>query len=409
MDLLIKNCGPIHSPSTERMYHMPRLEGETILVLGGHIVAVGEAADAAMCQALVHGVPELNAEGALVLPGFVDSHTHPVFNELRAAEYEMRNLGRSYLEIQQAGGGILSSRRSLQEAPRDTLKELVRQRLRHFLELGTTTIEGKSGYGLSVEHELLSLRLLKELAGEEPIRIRGTLLAAHSVPPEYRENREEWFRQIEEEILPVVKREALADYIDAFCEPKVITLDETERICRAGMSHGLRVKLHADQIEAYGGGALAARLQALSADHLEQIDEAGIRQMVEAGTVFALLPGASFFLGQTKHAPARNIIEAGGCIALCTDYNPGSSHIQSMPLILTLATSQMKMSAEEAIWAATLGGARAMGLEAETGCIEAGFSADLALWPLRELNELPYYAGDIRPSKVISGGRVLHV
>ena len=322
MDLLIVNCGPIHSPNPEKMYEVSHLDADTILVEGGRITALGRYADPVMQEARGSKVPELDAESALVLPGFVDSHTHPVFHELRAAEYEMRNLGRSYLEIQEAGGGILSSRRSLMAADRDTLKELVRKRLRHFLALGTTTIEGKSGYGLSVEHELLSLRLLKELAGEEPIRIRGTLLAAHSVPPEYRENRQEWFRLIEEEILPVVQQEELASYIDAFCEPKVITLEETERVCRAGAKHGLRVKLHADQIEAYGGGALAARLNALSADHLEQIDEAGIHSMVEAGTVFALLPGASFFLGQTQHAPARRIIEAGGCIALCTDYKP---------------------------------------------------------------------------------------
>ncbi len=407
MNLIVENCGPLLSPDPERPYRIEALEGDTLVIREGRIEAViqGEAGGPALKAARAEDFERLDAGGAMLLPGFVDSHTHPVFFEHRAGEYELRNAGRSYLEIQQAGGGILSSRRSLMEADPTELRERVRRRLRRFLKLGTTSIEAKSGYGLSVEHELLSLRILKELAADEALGLHATLLAAHSVPPEYGERRAEWFAEIEESILPAVAREGLAEFIDAFCEPSVITLQESERILRAGLMRGLRVKLHADQIEAYGGARLAARLGALSADHLERVDGEGIRNMVRAGTVFALLPGATFFLGLRDYAPARRIIEAGGLVALCTDYNPGSSHIQSMPLILTLATSQMKLSAEEAVWAATQGGARAIGRGGELGSLRPGYWADLALWPFRELAELPYTAGDNRPLQVIKAGR----
>jgi imidazolonepropionase len=400
MDLLLVNCGPIWTPSAEHDHRMQRLEGDALLIRGGRIEAHGSAA-----ALRGGGLPETDARGALVLPGFVDSHTHPVFFETREEEYELRNAGRSYLEIQQAGGGIFNSRRRLMEADPAELKQRVRARLRRFLALGTTTIEAKSGYGLTVEHELLSLRILAELAAGEPLGLHATLLAAHSVPPEYAGDRGEWFRQIEEEILPVVAAEGLAEFIDAFCEPGVISLDESRRVLEAGRRFGLRGKLHADQLEAGGGGALAAECGALSADHLECIDEAGLQAMVAAGTIFALLPGSTYFLGQEHWAPARRILAAGGRIALCSDYNPGSSHIQSMPFILSLATCRLKMSAEEAIWAATRGGALALGRDGELGQLAPGRAADLCLWPFRNLAQLPYTCGDNRPLLVFKEGR----
>jgi imidazolonepropionase len=403
-DLLLVNCGSLWHPSAERAYHVERLEGDCLLARQGRVEWIGPAADDVVLQARRDGVPEADAKGALVLPGFVDSHTHPVFFADRALEYEQRNAGRSYLEIQQAGGGILSSRRSLMAADPRELKERVRARLRRFLHLGTTTIEAKSGYGLTVEHELLSLSILRELSLEEPIGIHPTLLAAHSVPPEYREHREEWFRLIREEILPVVVRQGLAEALDAFCEPGVISLEETEALMRAGQELGLAVHLHADQLEAGGGGALAARLGARSADHLERLDEAGLQAMVRAGTIFGLLPGSTFFLGQRDYAPARRIIEAGGRIALATDYNPGSSHVQSMPFILSLATCQLKMSAAEALWSATMGGALSLGLGARVGGLRPGWQADLALWPFESLEQLPYTLGDNRPLAVFRAG-----
>lgn len=405
MNLLLHNVGSLWNPRPDRPYVVEQVQGDSLIATEGEIRWIGALADAP--AGLREGCSEHDAAGAMILPGFVDSHTHPVFYAHRAAEYELRNQGRSYLEIQEAGGGILASRRSLMSADPTDLKERIRQRLLHFLRLGTTTIEAKSGYGLSVEHELLSLRLLRQLATELPLTIRTTLLAAHSVPPEYRGRREEWFRVIREEILPIVVQEHLADHADAFCEPKVITLEETEALMRACQAAGLGVKLHADQIEAYGGGGLAARLGALSADHLEQIDEAGIKAMVAAGTVFALLPGSTFFLGMEDYAPARRIIDAGGLIALCTDYNPGSSHIQSMPFILSLATCRMKMTAAESIWAATAGGARALGLGGGRGTLEPGAPADLALWPCSSLEELPYTVGDMRPLGVWVAGRLV--
>jgi len=404
MDLIVAGCGPIWSPDPATPYRLERLPGDCLVIRHGRIAFVGEAGDAPAAAARAEGLPALDARGALVLPGFVDGHTHPVFFDHRAGEYELRNAGRSYLEIQEAGGGILSSRRSLLAADPAALKERVRARLRRFLALGTTTIEAKSGYGLTVEHELLSLSLLRELAGEEPIGIHPTLLAAHGVPPEHRENRAEWFRLIREEILPVVVREGLAEALDAFCEPGVISLEETEALMRAGMELGLAVHLHADQIQAGGGGRLAAKLGARSADHLERLDEGGLAEMVRAGVVCGLLPGSSFFLGQGDYADARAMIRAGAVTALATDYNPGSSHIQSMPFILTLATCQLKMSAEEAAWAATRGGALSLGVADKVGGLAPGWQADLALWPFQRLEQLPYTVGDNRPLAVFHAG-----
>ncbi len=408
--LLITSIGKAFAPRPDSPYRVDLLQADCLYCREGRIEAwLDSASQAAEIEALRRkGLPLCDASDALLLPGFVDSHTHPVFFAHRAEEYEMRNAGRDYLEIQRAGGGILSSRRSLMAADPAELKARVRQRLKRFLRLGTTTVEAKSGYGLSVEHELLSLRLLKELDAESPMpRLYPTLLAAHSVPPEHREDREEWFRRINEQILPVVVREGLAKHADAFCEPAVLSLQETETLMSRAREAGLGIKLHAEQIESAGGGALAARLGALSADHLEEIDEAGIQAMVEAGTVFALLPGSTYFLGMERWAPARRIIEAGGRIALCTDFNPGSSHIQSMPFILSLATCRLKMSAEEAVWAATAGGALALDAAGEIGCLEPGAAADLCLWPFQDLAQLPYTCGDNRPARVILGGEVL--
>lgn len=407
MDLLLSGCGPILSPHPEIPYRMERLPGDCLLARGGRVAWTGGAAEPEARAARADGTPCLEAEGALVLPGFVDSHTHPVFFDGRAGEYEQRNAGRGYLEIQQAGGGILASRRGLLAADPAALKERVRARLRRFLKLGTTTIEAKSGYGLTVEHELLSLSILRELALEEPIGLHATLLAAHSVPPEYRENRAEWFRLIREEIIPVVVKGGLAEFIDAFCEPGVISLEETEDLMRAGQAVGLRVRLHVEQLERGGGARLAARLGALSADHLERVDDEGVAALVRAGVIFGLLPGSTFFLGQRDYAPARRIIEAGGLIALATDFNPGSSHIQSMPFILTLATCQLRMTAQEALWSATRGGALALGLDARVGGLRPGMAADFCLWPFTSLEELPYTAGDNRPLAVVRQGRRL--
>jgi imidazolonepropionase len=402
---ILGNIGSMWNPRPDRPYQLEELSGDTMLIREGRIAWTGERSQ--LPASLNCDAEELDCQQAMLLPGFVDAHTHPVFYAQRADEYEMRNQGRSYLEIQQAGGGILSSRRSLMDADPEDLKARVKERLKHFLRLGTTRIEAKSGYGLSVTHELLSLRILKELKEELPLSIHPTLLAAHSIPPEYRDRREEWFERIENEILPVVKAEGLAEFADAFCEPKVITLEETRRVMQAAQRAGLGIHLHADQIEACGGGALAAELGALSADHLEQIDEAGIRAMVRAGTVFSLLPGSTYFLGMDDYAPARRIIEAGGHIALCTDYNPGSSHTQSMPFILSLATCRMKMTAREAIWAATAGGARALGLGHAEGSLERGAPADLALWPFAVPEELPYTLGDNRPLEVLVAGQTV--
>jgi imidazolonepropionase len=367
-DLLLEHCGPIVSPHPHEAYRLEILPGDTMVVRQGKVSWVGHASAPEARAARAGQLPTLDAVGAMVLPGFVDSHTQPVFFEHRAGEYEMRNAGRPYLEIQAAGGGILSSRRSLMEADPAELKERVRQRLRRFLELGTTTIEAKSGYGLSVEHELLSLGILRELAAEEALR------------------------------------HGLAEAMDAFCEPGVISVEETEDLFRAAKASGLALRLHADQIRHGGGALLAARMCALSADHLEQATDEDIQALVRAGCSFGLLPGCTYFLGLDDWPPARRIIQAGGRIALATDFNPGSSHLQSMPFVLSLATCRLKMTAEEALWSATMGGAISLGQGSRVACLRPGWQADFCLWPFREVEELPYHAGDNRPLRVVKCG-----
>jgi imidazolonepropionase len=342
------------------------------------------------------------------LPGYVDPHTHPVFYKTREEEFELRIRGKSYEEIAAAGGGIRNSVRALRKASFDELAELTYYRIREFLDYGTTTIEAKSGYGLSLEDELKSLRVLKKVAGLLPITIVPTFLGAHEVPDEYQNNRQAYIDLLINEMIPAVAEEKLAVFCDIFTEKNVFSIAESEKILLAAKDHGLKLKLHADELNPLGGAELAARVKAISADHLLMVSDKGIREMKNAGVVPVLLPGTAFFLGKPNYAPARKMIEAGLPVALATDYNPGSSFTQNMSLILSIACTQMKMTPAETIAAATLNSARAIDIDQHAGSLEKGKKADIMLLDIPNYQYIPYHYGMNHVKMVFRYGELVH-
>ena len=343
------------------------------------------------------GAAEVDCDRGLLAPGFVDSHTHAVFADARFAEHELRATGVPYLEIARRGGGIHASVRSLRAASDETLHALAVPRLARLVAGGVTTVEIKSGYGLSVEHELRTLRVIQRLAETQAVRIVATCLGAHEVPLEYRnapDGRAAWLAALEEELHPAVARERLAQFADVFCEPGVFSAAESRRILEGARAVGLDLKLHADELHDGGGAELAAALGAVSADHLAAISDAGIAALAASDTVATLLPATMLFLGTGRQAPARRLIEAGVAVALASDFNPGTAPLTSFPLLLTLAVSELRMSASEAWVAATVNGAAALGLAGVTGQLAPGFSADLAVHAVDDYRALPYWFGE---------------
>jgi imidazolonepropionase len=330
------------------------------------------------------------------MPALVDSHTHAVFGSPRAAEHEMRAAGLDYMEIARRGGGIHASVRDVRARSERELLALARSRLLRLASFGVGTIEVKSGYGLTLDDELKLLRVIRRLAAELPIRLVPTFLGAHEIPLEHRETaarRRAYVDMVIHDMIPRVTRDGLAVFADVFCETGVYTVDESREILRAARDAGLAVKLHADELTSSGGAELAAEVQATSADHLAAVSDAGIRALASSGTVATLLPSTMLFLGKPSQAPARRMIEAGVAVALATDFNPGTSPTVSLPLVLTLGVSQLRLSAAEALIAATVNGAAALGLADRVGQIAPGYSADLALFTISDYRELPYWLG----------------
>ena len=374
----------------------------------GRILAVAPDADLRAAHPDAQVVD--GAQGVLT-PGWVDSHTHAIFGRARYEEQELRAAGVGYLEIARRGGGIHSSVRDLRTRSADDLVALAAARLRRLAAHGTTTVEVKSGYGLSLESELTTLRVIRRLAVELPLRLVPTFLGAHEVPLEYREaphSRDEYIALVTGEMIPAVAAEGLARFCDVFCEPGVYTADESRRILAAARAAGLALKLHADELENGAAAELAAELGATSADHLAAISETGVGALAAAGTVATLLPGTMLFLGRPKQAPARALIEAGVPVALASDFNPGTSPTVNFPLVLTLGISQLRLSAGEAFIAATVNGAAALGLADRVGQIAPGFEADLALFEVRDHREIPYWYGDHRCVRSWVRGRPAH-
>lgn len=382
--------------------------GHAVLIDDDRIVAVAPQDE--LERAHPHA-ERVDCAGGVLTPGLVDSHTHGIFGKPRHEEQELRASGMGYMDIARQGGGIHSSVRDLRTRSEDELFALALPRLRRLAAHGTTTVELKSGYGLSLDAEIKSLRVIRRLQEALPLRIVPTFLGAHEIPLEFRSaprTREEYIGLVIHEMLPIVAAEGLAHFADIFCEPGVYTVAESRRILEAARAHGLLIKLHADELEPAGAAELAAEIGATSADHLAAISDGGIAALAASGTVATLLPGTMLFLGRPKQAPARALIDAGAAIALATDFNPGTSPTVNFPLMLTLAVSQLKLSVSEAVMAATVNGAAALGLAAGTGQIAPGYSADLALFEIDDIRELPYWYGDHRCRASWSRGRACH-
>jgi imidazolonepropionase len=344
-------------------------------------------------------LPIIDAGNRVVMPGFVDAHTHPVFAGNRADEFEKRSSGVTYQEISAAGGGIRSTVRKTRAASEDELFCAASRYTQWFLRGGTTTIEAKSGYGLTFDDEMKLLRVIRRMG---PLRTIPTFLGAHEIPDEYRGKREEYIDLVIHEMLPEARK--LAGYCDIFCEPHVFPVDDARRILLAAKAHGFKLRMHVDQLGNSGGAQLAAELGAVTADHLEHTDGAGIAAMREAGVQPVLLPGSVYALGSRRYPDARAMIEAGLAVVLATDFNPGSSPTPSMPMILSLASTQMKMTPAESISAATINAAYSLNLGDQIGSLEPGKRADFVIHDCVDHRELAYFFGIQSATAVYIGG-----
>jgi imidazolonepropionase len=351
----------------------------------------------------------VDADGRVVLPGFVDAHTHPVFAGTRVDEFEERSRGATYQEIAARGGGIQSTVNKTRAASLDELVTAGKRYADWFLRGGTTTVEAKSGYGLSLEDELKILKAIKRLDKETSLRYVPTFLGAHSIPSEYKARRSEYVSLIIDEMLPRVATKKLAEFCDVFCEEKVFTTDESWKILSAARCHGLGLRIHADQLSLSGGAKLAAELGTVTADHLEHTDEEGIAALKSAGVQPILLPGSVYALGSTRYPAAREMIDAGLAIILATDFNPGSSPTTSMSMIHSLAVTHMKMTPAEALTASTINAAYSLNRGNQIGSLEQGKIADFTIYDCDDYRELSYFFGIEHAWKVYAGGKAVFV
>jgi imidazolonepropionase len=380
------------------------IEDGAMLVRGGEIEAVGRRRE---IESLINdGTEVIDAGRRVVMPGFVDAHTHPVFAGIRANEFEQRSTGATYREIAARGGGIRSTVRATRNASLNDLVKVGKRYAQWFLRCGTTTIEAKSGYGLTIEDELKILRAIKQLNEETPLRYVPTFLGAHDIPSEYRSRRETYVSLVINEMLPRIEQEKLAEYCDVFCETDVFTTDESWQILSAARCQGLGLRVHADQLSMSGGARLAAELGAATADHLEHVDSAGIQALKAAKVQPVLLPGSVYALGSNRYPPAREMIDAGLAVVLATDFNPGSSPTPSLPMILSLACTQMKMTPAEALTAATINAAYSLGRGDEIGSLEKGKRADFVIHDCEDYRELAYFFGIEHPWRVYASGEL---
>jgi len=407
--LAVINCsqvvtlaGPTRPRVGSEMRELGIVQRGALFVRDGLIERVGAADE---IKTLIEAdTTVVDAGGRVVLPGFVDAHTHPVFAGTRVDEFEERSKGATYQEIAARGGGIQSTVKRTRAASVDELVATGRRYAEWFLRGGTTTVEAKSGYGLSLEDELKILRAIKRLDRETPLRYVPTFLGAHSVPPEYRARRDEYVALIVDEMLPQVAQQKLAEFCDVFCEEKVFTTDESWKILSAARCHGLGLRIHADQLSFSGGAKLAAELGTVTADHLEHTDTAGIAALKGAGVQPVLLPGSVYALGSSRYPAAREMIDAGLAVVLATDFNPGSSPTPSMTMILSLAATHMKMTPAEAITAATINGAYSLNRGDQLGSLEPGKIADFVIHDCDDYRELAYFFGIESPWQVFSRG-----
>lgn len=409
-NLIIKNaaqvvtCSGFAGKRGKKMNNLHVIENGTVIVTDGiisHVLKQGEAIPVNESDYTV-----ISAEGKALLPGFVDPHTHFVFGGYREEEFSWRMRGDSYMDIMNRGGGIVNTTRATREASEDELFASGKMRLDAMMKLGITTVEGKSGYGLDKETELKQLRVMRRLNDEHPMDIVSTFMGAHATPAEWKGREDEFLDYNINEVMPVVAQEKLAECADIFCEKNVFTIEQSRRYLQAAREHGFKLKIHADEIVPFGGAELAAELGCLSADHLLQASDKGIRDMAEAGVVATLLPLTAFSLRE-EFARARTMIDNNCMVALATDLNPGSSFSASVPLLFALACIYMKMSPEEAVTAFTINSAAAVGRAGKIGSIDVGKQADLVLLQFPSYKFLPYHVGMNIVDTVIKNGKPL--
>jgi imidazolonepropionase len=377
----------------EAMSDLGLIEDGSVWIENGEIMAVGTTSELeASHGGRTSEADIVNATGRLVTPGLVDPHTHLAYGGSREREFEMRLEGSTYMEIMNAGGGIHATTRMTRAATEDELVEQTTRRLDSFLQHGVTTVEGKSGYGLDLETELKQLRVMKRLNEIHPIDLVPTFMGGHAVPQEYKGNEEKYIDLLINDMLPRVAEEKLAVFNDVFCEVGVFTPEQSERILLAGIELGLTPKIHADEIESYGGAELAAKVGAVSAEHLLKASDEGIRLMAEAGVIACLLPATALYLRE-EAAKGRAMIDAGVAVAISTDCNPGSSPTTSMPLVMNLACISMRLTPAEALVAATMNAACAIRMEDRVGSLEIGKQGDVVMWNVSNYQELQYLFG----------------
>ena len=391
--LLVKNIGMLATPQGKRARsgaeqgEIQILKDAWVLIEDGLIsqVGTGAAPEAA-------GAEVVNAKGRLVTPGLVDAHTHLIFGGWRQNELGMKLHGKTYLEIQNAGGGIQSTTNATRQATEEELAEKAAKALDEMMGFGVTTCEAKSGYGLATDHELKELRVIRDLNERHPMDIVATFMGAHLVPAEYKANRAEYIRLVCEEMMPAVKEQGIAQFCDVFCEADTFSVEESRQVLEAGLKYGLRPKIHADEIEAIGGSQLAGELGAISAEHLIVCPPEGIESMAKGGVIACLLPATSFNLGST-FAPARDMVNAGVAVAMATDFNPGSCPCLNLQFVINLGCLKYRLTPEEVLTAVTLNAAAAIDLADKVGSVEPGKQADLVIWDAPDLDYICYRVG----------------
>lgn len=400
---LVTLAGPPRPRIGAELRELAVIEDGALFIRDGLIEGVGTRAE--IESLLDADCLVVDAQRRIVLPGFVDAHAHPVFAGTRADEFELRAGGATYQQIAAAGGGIKSTVRKTRAASEDELVEAGKRYASWLLRCGTTTVEAKSGYGLTTADELKMLRAIRRLNAETPLQYVPTFLGAHTVPEEFAGRSAAYVDLVVEEMLPRVTAEKLAEYCDVFCETGAFTVEESQRILTAAQARGLSLRVHADQLTLNGGAALAAQLNATTADHLEHADAAGIAALKAANVQPVLLPASVLMIGATRYPAARAMIEAGLAVVLATDFNPGSSPVASMLFVLTLACTQMKMTPAETITAATINAAYSLGRGHKIGSLEVGKQADLVIHDCADYRELAYFAGLEHPAAVFASGQ----
>ena len=351
---------------------------------------------------------QIDIDGALLTPGFIDSHTHPIFHSNRSMEFSQRIKGQSYEQIALSGGGIISSINSVRNVCEDELFETSLENIQNFIYHGTTTIEAKSGYGLTVEDEIKSLRVIKRLNEKLPIDIVPTFMGAHAFPPEFSNDHDGYVDLVCNEMIPEVAKQNLAVFCDVFCEKGYFTLDQSRRILECGIKYGLIPRLHADEFIDSGAAQLASEIKAISADHLMAVSDDGILSMKKNKVIATLLPGTTFYLGKNSYANGRKIADAGIDIAIATDFNPGSCTLQSMPIVMSLSVLYCGLTISEAFCGATWNSAKSINLSNKVGLIESGYDADLIIWNCNHLEEIPYWLGSDRIMSVMKAGEIIY-